>query len=305
MGLKDFFLNIGGFTIHFYSDDNGLLFHLDDAYILFLAEPTENPTARVCVSRGRPFDLSQSVVQFKASNPEASKGLEKETLWSIHNYNDNSYIISSEPQKGIYPFLYAHFPEALDTWRIWLPESDTNNNFASTDPLAYPMGPLLMYHLALFKGKVMIHASGVCNGTNGYLFSGFSGVGKSTMAHLWHESGHQVINDDRLWLGIENDKCYMYNTPMTYVDKPRKSLLTHAFLIKQSPENYLKQVTGIEKMMRLMAFCIQHHYHKKHIQILMNTIENIAGRLKIYELGFVPEQSIVELIKNEQKRNSL
>jgi len=49
----------------------------------------------------------------------------------------------------------------------------------------------------------MIHASGVNNAGHGYIFSGVSGKGKSTMAKLWDNSGARVIHDDRLILRIQ------------------------------------------------------------------------------------------------------
>ena len=66
------------------------------------------------------------------------------------------------------------------------------------DPFEYPLDGLILYYLTVINGDIMIHASGVNNAGHGYLFSGVSGKGKSTMAKLWENSGAKVIHDDRL-----------------------------------------------------------------------------------------------------------
>ena len=66
------------------------------------------------------------------------------------------------------------------------------------DPFEYPLDGLILYYLTVINGDIMIHASGVNNQGQGYLFSGVSGKGKSTMAKLWNNTGAKVIHDDRL-----------------------------------------------------------------------------------------------------------
>ena len=66
------------------------------------------------------------------------------------------------------------------------------------DPFEYPLDGLILYYLTVINGDIMIHASGVNNAGEGYLFSGVSGKGKSTMAKIWDNYGAKVIHDDRL-----------------------------------------------------------------------------------------------------------
>ena len=63
---------------------------------------------------------------------------------------------------------------------------------------------------------------------------GPSGVGKSTMAKIWHDEGALVIDDDRLIIRKMGDRFYIYNTPMFYVDKPK--LVTIESCILYSPK---------------------------------------------------------------------
>ena len=69
----------------------------------------------------------------------------------------------------------------------------------------------------------MIHASGVYYNGRGYLFSGVSGKGKTTMAGLWDNIGAQVIHDDRLIIRSIDGVYRMFNTPVYRNDEPRIS----------------------------------------------------------------------------------
>jgi hypothetical protein len=66
------------------------------------------------------------------------------------------------------------------------------------DPLFHPLGSLLMIYLSHFSSGFLIHASGIKENNNGYIFSGVSGIGKTTMSELWLKQGATVINDDRI-----------------------------------------------------------------------------------------------------------
>jgi dephospho-CoA kinase len=75
----------------------------------------------------------------------------------------------------------------------------------------------------------------------GRVFSGVSGIGKSTMAEIWRNIGAQVINDDRLIIRIVKDgSIVMFNTPMTYSDSYKSTPLNHLYLPFHSKEKCLE-----------------------------------------------------------------
>ena len=166
------------------------------------------------------------------------------------------------------------------------------------DPFFHPLGVLLFVYLAHYQGGIMIHASGVKDGESGYLFTGLSGIGKSTMAHIWKKCGGEVINDDRLILTPTPNGFSMHNTPMPYyVDKDRQASLNRIFLLKQSTENYCHQLTGSAALVRLLANCIQHFHTDAMVQSHLLILEQLITSVPVYELGFKPDEDIVELIR--------
>lgn len=166
------------------------------------------------------------------------------------------------------------------------------------DPFLYPLGILVFIYLVHHHGGLVVHASGVLDGDNGCLFTGLSGVGKSTMARLWSQKGASVVNDDRLILMPHGTDYYMHNTPMPYyTDVPKQASLKGIFLLSQSPVNCCTRITGAVAMMRFMANCMQHLHSNAYVKEHLAIVEAIAAKVPIYELGFKPDTDVVDLVR--------
>ena len=164
-------------------------------------------------------------------------------------------------------------------------------------PLEYPMGPLIFYYLTVKYPAAMMHASGVFDGEKGRLFTGFSGSGKSTMSSLWQNAGSKVVNDDRLIIRKEGGQYFMYNTPMIYVDAPKKEPLDAIYIIEHSSENRLEKLSGAAAVTAVMAFCIQHSYNPEFIVHHLDFVSELCAELPVYRLGFKSDASVVDFIK--------
>jgi hypothetical protein len=218
-------------------------------------------------------------------------------LWKVKQIN-NSWAIEAnfEGHEAINNAL-AVIDHQQRLIRYYL---DVRSTPALFDPFFHPLGILIFIYLALFHNGFVIHASGVRDVEKGYLFTGLSGIGKSTMAGLWQQKGAQVINDDRLMvMPVEVRGYKIYNTPMPYYqDVPKESPLNGIFLLKQSMENYCRQLSGATAMMRVMANCMQHFHTPDQIQQHLSIVEAISRQVPVFELGFKPDTDVVDLVRN-------
>ena len=120
------------------------------------------------------------------------------------------------------------------------------------------------------------------------------------MAALWQQKGAQIINDDRLILIPDGDKVIMTNTPMPYYqDVYKESVVSAIFLLKQSPDNYIKPLPGVLGITGLMSNCIQFLYNNEMVKKHLETITNITKRCNVYEVGFRPTTEITDIIRRE------
>jgi len=147
-----------------------------------------------------------------------------------------------------------------------------------------------------------MHASCAFDGKKGRMFSGFSGTGKSTMSMIWAKSGSQIINDDRLVIRKIDGQFFLYNTPMYYVDQSKKAPLSAIYLIRHYPENKANKVKGALAVSKVMAFCIQNNFDKSFINKRLEFFSDLCGATPVYELGFVPNESVVSYIAENEKQ---
>jgi len=300
MSVHEVFFEVAAFTIRIFTHEDAVIY-VPEGYESFLVKSVEKADIEVEVKQGLPSDPILCKEVFRAYDTDEDKHSQKK-LWNIVQCEKEQLIFTSEPYRNIYPYLAANFTMPSDKWIIYNSEQALMDGKNYLNPLAYPMGPLLLYHIALYNKAIMIHASGIDSGSEGYLFSGFSGVGKSTMGNLWHNKAGTMVNDDRLFIRKIDGNYYFFNTPMTYADVPKKALLNAVFLIKHHQGNKIAPINGLESITKLMAFCIQHHYNPAHVKLILDTVIDIAHNCDIYELGFVPDETVIDFINNIRKQ---
>jgi hypothetical protein len=93
----------------------------------------------------------------------------------------------------------------------------------------------------------------------------------------------------------------VFNTPMYYSDIPKEAPLTAIYLISHSPDNRISKLSGALAVSRVMAFCIQNNFDPQYIASRLNFLSELCAQIPVYELGFVPDQSVIQfIIDNEQ-----
>jgi hypothetical protein len=286
--LNSYTLSIAGFKI-FLESENKNDFRIDEAYIPFKAEyESGKDDFKVLVCKGFPADSSifNTLVFEGKDNVRKYFSVFMENDYYIHKIYD-----PSEPDRIQ---QIAFLKKDLSEWTIHVNE----DNAGLLHPLSYPMGPIVLYYLTARYQAIMLHASGVYDGLHGRLFTGFSGNGKSTMAGIWQHKGCQIVNDDRLMLRREEDGFFMYNTPMFYPDLPKRAPLKSLYIIEHAETNRIEELCGAYAVSQVMAFCIQHAYQKKFLEHHLKFISELCEALPVYKIGFVPDENVVEFIRN-------
>ncbi len=281
-------LSVADFIIKLQSEKD-YLFELEDSYLPFeIQAEKQQHDLLITVVNGIPLQLKeQGKLLFEAKDTN-------QNYFSIELYDTYLKCIVFDQHSIGKVQQIALLKNDFSEWTIYV---DSSNLEAVKYPLLYPMGPLILYYLTVKFNAIMIHASGVFDGEKGRIFTGFSGNGKSTMAYLWQSAGAGIVNDDRLIIRNEGDKYFMYNTPMYYSDISKKVPLHEIHLIRHNPENIIKKITGAKAVSGVMAFCIQHGYNSRYIEQHLAFLSQLFRHVSIYEVGFVPDLSIVDYIR--------
>jgi hypothetical protein len=286
--LKSLTFSTADFIITLQSNDSVKL-SLEEGYIPFILPDFKGKSdILINVVDSIPDGLdSENEILFKAGN-------DTQKFYSISQHENQYKLIVYDQLTDNRIQQIALLNKNLTDWTVYTYPSGTEGE---TYPLCYPLGPLVLYYLTVKFNAIMIHASGIEDVSGGRIFSGFSGVGKSTMAAIWQHSGCKIINDDRLIIREENGHYVIHNTPMFYQDIPKKTILKAVHLIHHSSENTIHQVSGALAVSKVMAFCIQNSFNIKFIEHHLGFLTGMCSKVPVYEVGFKPEINIVEYIR--------
>jgi len=276
-------LLIAEFLIHIVSTDE---IELEEGYLPFVVRnQSGNADITIQCMEGLPtFQFEKEKLVFEAKN-------EEQKFYSIYrNGEELGFAIYNQQDKDEIQQI-ALLDEDFINWKVY-----SDNSKSKIAALKYPLGPIIMHYMTLKSDAVMMHASCAYDGSKARIFTGFSGAGKSTMSKLWSEAGNGIVNDDRLIIRKRDSGYIVYNTPMYYADIPKSAPLNSIFLISHSPINKIKKLTGAMAVSKVMAFSIQNNYDKQFIQSRLDFFSDLCSNVAVYELGFVPDESVVHFI---------
>ncbi len=195
--MRNYNLKIAGYNIGFEASANGSGLKPSAR---FLRNINHNKGSDILIRvHSEPFNLPKGAERvFRAPYVEEINGIQfnnETNFWSVWKYHSELFIWTIFPLSSTEKNAVLKFSLTSMEWDLWIYGREDE-----TDPLEYPLDGLILYYLTVINGDIMIHASGVNNAGHGYIFSGVSGKGKSTMARIWENSGARVIHDDRLIL---------------------------------------------------------------------------------------------------------
>ncbi|HKP86534.1 MAG TPA: hypothetical protein VJZ26_10580 [Blastocatellia bacterium] len=223
------------------------------------------------------------------------------SVWQLSRDGGHYLFRFAAPFSDWLPYKIARFNADFTSGEI-LCERRYFDPGQPVNPLEYPLDELLLTnHLAAGKG-VEVHACALADGEgNGYLFAGQSGAGKSTTARLWAgQPGVRVLSDERVVIRKDGGRFWMHGTPwhgeagLVRTDRAR---LTKVFLLRHSRENRLAPIARAQAAARLFACSFPPFHNPAGLDFILGFIDDLLKAVPTYELGFLPDVSAVELVR--------
>lgn len=288
-------LNIAGYKIRFESTASGPGLVPAQRFAGFIEKGKEYDVL-IKVHDGQGILPPESEMVFNAPYVEETDGVplkKNDEFWSVYKNGSELYIKTLFPYSGFTRAAILKFSRETCEWDLW-PGTETSE----ADPMEYPLDGLILYYLTAINNDIMIHASGINHAGRGYMFSGVSGKGKSTMAGIWNDSGASVIHDDRLIIRKTGSGFRFFNTPVYNNDTPRESDLDAIFLIEHGKTNASYPITGAAAVSLVMANCIQHNWDMNIVGQLIGSVTELCAAVPVKRLEFVPDKSVIHFILN-------
>lgn len=261
----------------------------DERFSSFIVASDAEPELMVEVIPGRKAIPEDAVKVFGArlmeEKPEGPQPT-MEHLWEILRGGGKTYASVSVKDPACNPVLVM--PDGSMKWQIFADNTHGDN----VNPLPYPVDGLLLYFLSSAGGDIMIHGSGVVCGGRGWVFTGRSGSGKTTMARIFDRAGDMVIHDDRLILRKMDHGWVMHSTPVYRDDEPRSASLDHLWGIFHGRANVSTPVAGAEAAGMLLSNCIQQNWDKTAAARLVTAVEELVKEVPVSRLTFIPDSRV-------------
>ena len=292
--MEGYTLNIAGYRLHFKRGEGSPDLLPASRFMNFFYTGSEKDITIKVRSGSTLLPAGTSKVfsaPYAEEQTDGTIAVKSEDFWSVHRNGDDMFLCTtfapSAGKKGVYLRFSYNSPE----WEMVFDPS-----VKEADPMEYPLDGLILYYLTVIHGDIFIHASAVSLNGKGYLFSGVSGKGKSTMSLLWQEKGARVIHDDRLIIRRSATGFVMYNTPVYQNEEPREESLNSVFLISHGTCDHVTEIRGAAAVSRLMANCIQHNWEHNLTSRLLNSVNSLCSEVPLYELRFLPHKEVVDYI---------
>lgn len=229
------------------------------------------------------------------------KAFESGVFWDVYR-GDSDYVFVLKRPSNPSPYYIAVFNSDFKNGDVYYSKEFTAR--APDDrllcPLAYPLFHLLMISFLAEKGYgVLIHACGIDDSGRGYLFSGSSNHGKTTMARLWQKEA-VILNDERVVLRQHNGRYWIYGTPW-HGEYERVSTrgvpLEKIFFLKKSKVNRVQYKKGITAASALLTHCFLPYWNKDGMNFTLKFCAHVTGEVPCYDIGFVPDKSVVDFVR--------
>jgi len=284
---EHFRVDVASIVFSIASSQNKFNYQIENSYKKFLSTAQPEIYINVNYDGIKKFFLQKSRKVFDSEGP-----------WSLYKFDKRNAIILGELVSDSLPPRIALFETDMRDIEIYS-ETERLPNGLLPDPLQYPLAEILMICLLARGHGLMVHSCGIDDGGHGYLFSGNSGHGKSTMAKLWKDRG-VILNDDRIIIRKRDGKFWMYGTPWhgDYTGvSPQGVPLEKIFFLNRGNVNSIRCSEGAAAVSKLMTRCFPPLWHAEGMSFTLNFCAQVVSHVPCYELGFVPNKDIMDFVR--------
>ena len=165
--------------------------------------------------------------------------------------------------------------------------------------IAVPLNQSLRYRITYCRG-IMMHASAViCNGKV-ILFTGVSGVGKSTQANLWRQyTEAEVLNYDQVLVFMQKDPIMVCGTPWAGKENiyiQGKYPLHAIVLVEKAKENNVTELAKGEAFSRVYLNNYMYPLNMEIENRYFDSIVSLVSKIPVYEMKCTVTKEAVDLL---------
>ncbi len=171
----------------------------------------------------------------------------------------------------------------------------------SVEDAIYLESGFAFYVRLLLSDGLMLHSSALEYEGKAYLFSGPSGMGKSTHTRLWKSvfgDKVHIFNDDKPALRCIDGKWYAYGTPWCGKDAINinmKAPIAGICFLRRGTENKIRRLSAFEAASAIISQTMSKFSNKVGLELMIKRVNDLVAQIPVYELENLPEPAAAEL----------
>lgn len=162
-----------------------------------------------------------------------------------------------------------------------------------------------LFDILAERGMLVLHSSYVLRAEgDAILFSGASGIGKSTQAELWREfAAARVINGDRSLVDVDRGMAHgIFYSGTSGICENHSAPISAIVLPEQAGENSVTAAGHREAFMRLINQCSYYPWDAESAALMTELVARLVGRVPVYRLRCRKDEGAVRALENELRR---
>lgn len=163
--------------------------------------------------------------------------------------------------------------------------------------LNYPCDQALVINRLAHFNAGLVHCCGIAWNDSALLFSGPSGVGKTTLGRLWRNTGATLLNDDRMLIRWVNREVFASASPWHGEERAIVAdvlPLGAIFFLRQGLENRIEPTGAAEALSHLMANTVAPFYLPEAVDRIAATWAAVLETVPVFHFTFTPDARAVE-----------
>lgn len=279
-------------------------------------EATEKTEGEAAKKTGEK-EVEETVI--KTENRQDAADLTLELIEHVPESHQNGNILIRNKDLTVCAWEEGYvlwFPALKNIYEIWM---EADGSFAciyyrlpmteeEQDSLFLAIRPVFLF-LAQKKGMFVLHSASLLYLEKAWLFSGPSGMGKSTHTALWKKLfDTPFLNGDLNLIGKEGDQFVVYGIPWcgtSEIFTVEKKELGGIVLLEKAPEDKIVSLTKEQKTLRVMQRMISPPWTAGLMKKNLAFAEEIANEKPVYFLRCTKNDTAAEVMHHRITEDEL
>ncbi|MEO7863725.1 MAG: hypothetical protein ABIU05_25495 [Nitrospirales bacterium] len=286
-------LQLGGYVIHLREPHSyPCLAWPMRPFDVFLAQPNSKPDFEIDVEVITSLpDLKRGPIRFDAAHG----------YWTVFESESGLVIECLSPQL-LQPRARAHISADYRTVRAWvLPDFQMGQVGWSPMHLFNPIVEVCLLSRLALDGGLVLHAAGVSFQEQGYVFTGASGTGKSTIAQLFADQGALILSDERVILRRQGAHVTVYGTPWVgsgqYAAQASQSVTGLYGIGHGEHRHRLEPLSPTKTISLLLRQAFLPHWDRVAMEATLDFLASLTTHVPCFSLAFLKQTDVIDLLQ--------